>query len=154
MLNTNKWNGYHEMLNQIRKRLWNRRSWPCQGVCLVSTLRVTIWEKYPNLRYLPGATTRHLRRDFVNNILNTAMNLWVPKKEGNFLAGWPTISFFRRTLLHGDFRGAQMGNGTNYRWTTSSIPNPPQDNKGKRRYQTDIYSPNGIRTQDPSVYTV
>jgi hypothetical protein len=34
-------------------------------------------------------------------VVNTVMNLWVPEKAGNFLTSRATISFSRRTLLHG-----------------------------------------------------
>jgi hypothetical protein len=33
--------------------------------------------------------------------VNTVINLRIPKKEGNFLASWVTISFSRRIPLHG-----------------------------------------------------
>jgi hypothetical protein len=33
--------------------------------------------------------------------VNTVMNLWITQKVGNFLTSWVTISFSRRTLLHG-----------------------------------------------------
>jgi len=34
-------------------------------------------------------------------LLNTVMNLLVPQKAGNLLTNWSTISFSRKTLLHG-----------------------------------------------------
>jgi hypothetical protein len=35
-------------------------------------------------------------------LMNTLMNLWVPLKGENFLTSCVTISFSRRTLLHGN----------------------------------------------------
>jgi hypothetical protein len=32
--------------------------------------------------------------------VNTVINLRVPKKAGNFLTNWVTVSFTRRILLH------------------------------------------------------
>jgi hypothetical protein len=34
-------------------------------------------------------------------LVNTVMNLMVPQKAGNFLSSRATISFSRRTVLHG-----------------------------------------------------
>jgi hypothetical protein len=34
-------------------------------------------------------------------VVNTVMNLRVPQRAGNFLTSWVTISFSRRTLIHG-----------------------------------------------------
>jgi hypothetical protein len=40
-------------------------------------------------------------KDRWREILNALMNLWVPKNAGNFLTGFKTVSFSRRTLLYG-----------------------------------------------------
>jgi hypothetical protein len=38
-------------------------------------------------------------RDQWGAVVNTVMNIWVPRKAGNFLTSLVTISFSRRTLL-------------------------------------------------------
>jgi hypothetical protein len=40
-------------------------------------------------------------RDQWRVVVKTVMNLRIPYKAGNFLTSWVTISFTRRTLLHG-----------------------------------------------------
>ena len=34
-------------------------------------------------------------------LVNVVMNLWVPLNTENFVTGWKTVGFSRRTLLHG-----------------------------------------------------
>jgi hypothetical protein len=53
--------------------------------------------------FRPAASRRHSSVTVVNpkSLVNTAMNLRVPQKPGNFLTGWMTVRFSRRTLLHG-----------------------------------------------------
>jgi hypothetical protein len=40
-------------------------------------------------------------RDRRRTLVNSVMNLRVPKNEGNFLISWKPVSFSRKTLLHG-----------------------------------------------------
>jgi hypothetical protein len=40
-------------------------------------------------------------RDQRRGLVETVINLRVPRKEGNFLTNWVTVSFSRRILIHG-----------------------------------------------------